>query len=228
MVYIIGDSHVSIFSGVDTKTDGKIHIQPEWGYCYTIKDGDFISLRPHNNFEQRLNGVTAIKMGSNTAYNLINKVKKIKDIIDAYNINSDDKLLLMFGEIDIRAHLGFKESIDEAITECVDRYVNVLKELKSMGLTVGVFAPYASLPNELHYNIGRNYGNSQSRNKLTTQFNAQLKIKLDDLGMVFKDIHKLMLNDDYSSNKIYFKDNIHASKNVIPFIREELMTLVNK
>jgi hypothetical protein len=43
--------------------------------------------------------------------------------------------------------------------------------------------------------------------------------------MTFRDIHHLMLNDDYSSNQIYFKDNIHASKEVLPFIKEALKEL---
>lgn len=226
MVYIIGDSHVSIFSGVDTRNDGKIHIQPEYGYCYAFKDGEMITLRPRNEFINNIPNVIPIKMGSHTAYNLLTKLDKLNIIIDDYNIGNGDTLLLCFGEIDIRAHIGFKESIGDAITECVDRYVSVIEELKGNGFKVGVFAPYASLPNELTYNVGQNYGNSQTRNKMTTTFNHYLKQRMGELGMKFLDIHHLMLNEDYSSNKIYFKDNIHASKEVLPFIIEALKELI--
>jgi hypothetical protein len=231
MVYIIGDSHVSIFSGVDTINNGEIHIQPEWNYCYTIKDGQFISLRPHNPFIKNLNGVIAVKFGSNTAYNLKNKINKFDEIISAYDITKNDKLLLCFGEIDIRAHLGFKSEekgceLTEIIKECVDRYIDVLNELKEKNLAVGVFAPTASLPNELVYTIGRNYKNSQTRNKITTEFNDYLKIKCVENDFIFKDIHKKMLRDDYSSDPKYFKDNIHVSKHVLPFILEELNDII--
>jgi len=225
MVYIIGDSHVSIFSGVDSRSDGQIHIQPEYGHCYILEDGEMVSLRKRNEFIHNIPNVYPIKMGSHTAYNLINKVNKLNNIINDYHIGSDDLILLCFGEIDIRAHIGFKDVVDDAITECVDRYVSVLEELKRNGLNVGVFAPYASLPNELTYNVGKNYSNSQTRNKITTTFNHYLKQRMDELGMTFRDIHHLMLNDDYSSNQIYFKDNIHASKEVLPFIKEVLKEL---
>ena len=36
MIYIIGDSHVSVFSGTDKTHDGLRHIQPEFGTCYTL------------------------------------------------------------------------------------------------------------------------------------------------------------------------------------------------
>ena len=52
MIYIIGDSHVSVFSGTDTKEDnGERHIQPEFETCYTLNDGVFQSLRPQHSIQ---------------------------------------------------------------------------------------------------------------------------------------------------------------------------------
>lgn len=231
MIYLIGDSHVSIFSGVDSRDNGEIHIQPEWNYCYTIKEGKFISLRLHNDFKQEIDNICAIKLGSYTAYNLQNKLEGIHEIINAYNITSSDILLFVFGEIDIRAHIGFKseennEPIGKTIKRCVDRYLEVLVKLKNNGLNVGVFAPAASLPNELVYNIGRNYGDSQIRNKITTKFNEYLESECLFKGFIFRDIHKELIRDDYSSDPIYFKDNIHLSIHALPFIKKELKTLL--
>jgi hypothetical protein len=225
MIYIIGDSHVSIFSGVDNVNGNRIHIQPEYGYCYILENDEIKTLRNRNEFIQEIENVIAIKMGSHTAYNLINKIDKLDRIIKDYKVNKEDTILFHFGEIDIRAHLGFKPSVENAIKECVERYLKVLLHFKNKGYNVGVFAPYASLPNELRYNIGRNYSDSQSRNKLTTKFNTTLKEKVVKNDMIFRDIHKFMLNEDYSSNRIYFKDNIHASKEVLPFIKEALSDL---
>ena len=39
MIYIIGDSHVSVFSGLDRIPDGRTHIQPEFGTQYTLNKG---------------------------------------------------------------------------------------------------------------------------------------------------------------------------------------------
>lgn len=231
MVYIIGDSHVSIFSGIDTGLDGNIHIQPEWDYCYRIVNGEMIDLRPHNPFIKMFDNITSIKMGSNTAYNLYNKLDKIKDIINGYNITKDDIILFCYGEIDIRAHIGFHADennlpIKISIDICVDRYLEVLLHFKELGFNVGVFAPSASLPNELFYNVGRNYKDSQTRNRITFEFNKYLNDKCLEHGLIFKNIQEKLLNDDYSSNKIYFKDNIHLSKEALPFIIEELKDII--
>ena len=230
MIYIIGDSHVSIFSGVDTRDNGEIHIQPEWGYCYEIKGGEFISLRHHNPFEQKLDGVFAIKFGSYTAYNLESKMSKLDEILNAYEISNNDIVLLCFGEIDIRAHIGFKIeencSLDDTIKTCVDRYITILKTLSSRGMNVGVFAPAASLPNELIYSAGPKYKDSQTRNRMTTKFNSYLKTKCDENDFIFKDIHKDMLRLDYTSDPKYFRDNIHLSKNALPFIKRELKDIL--
>ena len=48
MIFAIGDSHAGLFNGYDGNY-GSI-IQPQYGYCYKIKDDKFISLREHNPF----------------------------------------------------------------------------------------------------------------------------------------------------------------------------------
>ena len=74
MIYIIGDSHVSVFSGTDKTHDGLRHIQPEFGTCYTLSQGQ---LRPViNRFEQRIPHFCPIKIGSNTAYNSFIKLPR--------------------------------------------------------------------------------------------------------------------------------------------------------
>jgi hypothetical protein len=102
MIYIIGDSHVSIFSGIDTK-NGRIHIQPEFGYCYTLSQGQ---LQPSiNQFEKKIPHFLAIKVGSHTAYNSFNKLSKIEQVISEYNIGLNDFIFMSFGQIDIQNHL---------------------------------------------------------------------------------------------------------------------------
>ena len=60
MIYIVGDSHVSVFSGTDKTHDGLRHIQPEFGTCYTLSQGQ---LRDHiNRFEQKIPFFCPIKL----------------------------------------------------------------------------------------------------------------------------------------------------------------------
>ena len=77
MIYIIGDSHVSVFSGVDLTENGLMHMQPEFGFCYTLSQGQLKKVI--NKFEQKIPYFLAIKVGSHTAYNTINKVSKIDE-----------------------------------------------------------------------------------------------------------------------------------------------------
>ena len=88
MIYIIGDSHVSVFSGTDKTHNGLTHIQPEFGTCYTLSQGQ---LRPHiNKFEQRIPYFCPIKTGSNTAWNSYEKLPRIEQAISEYKITNND------------------------------------------------------------------------------------------------------------------------------------------
>ena len=87
MIYIIGDSHVSVFSGTDKDQNGDRHIQPEFGYCYTLTLG---SLRAHNKFEQQVPYFCPIKIGSTTAYNSFKMIPVINKAIEEYEITKDD------------------------------------------------------------------------------------------------------------------------------------------
>ena len=93
------------------------------------------SLRPHNVFEQRIPLFCPIKIGSNTAYNSINKLPIIEQAIYEYKVIKDDYVILCFGEIDIRNHIGENAekmgiTILESIKLCVDRYMLTVLELK--------------------------------------------------------------------------------------------------
>lgn len=128
MIYIIGDSHASIFSGVDTKENGQMHIQPEFGYCYTLSQGQLRTLI--NPFEQKLSHFLAIKVGSHTAYNSFNKLPKIEQAISEYAIGSNDYIFMCFGQIDVQHHLipnSIKNNttVNEEIYVCVDKYIKL-------------------------------------------------------------------------------------------------------
>ena len=179
MIYIIGDSHVSVFSGTDLKDDGSMHIQPEFGTCYTLKLGQ---LRGEiNKFEQRVPNFLAIKVGSYTAYNSFNKLPKIKQAINEYKINKNDYVFLCFGQIDIQNHLiknSLKNntSINETIDICLNRYIETILNLKTHfpNLRFGVYAPPST-------SIGcGNYPQITPKeainfNIITTNFNKKLK-----------------------------------------------------
>ncbi|NBP16687.1 hypothetical protein EBU95_20245, partial [bacterium] len=129
----IGDSHVSVFAGTDKTHDGLRHMQPEFGSCYTLKDGQL--KEKINRFEQKIPFFCAIRIGAHTAYNSYEKLQKIRDVIDQYKITQNDYIFLSFGEIDIRHHLGYVAEMsgqthEKVIKDCVENYLKMIKTLK--------------------------------------------------------------------------------------------------
>jgi hypothetical protein len=228
MIYIIGDSHVSVFSGTDKTFDGLRHIQPEFGTCYTLKQGQL--RKKINRFEQQIPYFCPIKVGSYTAYNSYNKLPKIEQAIEEYNITLKDFLFLCFGEIDIRNHIGFHaikngKDLDGTIRECVDRYMNTVLYLKNKGFKIGVYAPPCS---SVGLGTNADYGDVYIRNKMTIAFNDYLKQRCDNHNIIFKDISKKMMLPDGSTEQKYIMDDIHLSQNAMLLLVEEFLEIIDE
>ena len=226
MIYIIGDSHVSVFSGTDKTYDGKRHIQPEFGTCYTLSLGQ---LKEHiNRFEQRIPYFCPIKIGSNTAYNSFNKLQRIEQAIEEYNVTKNDYVFLCFGEIDIRNHIGFNAnknniSISEGIKICVDRYMETILYLKNKNNNIGV---NGSPPSSVGNLSPIDFADVVKRNEMTIEFNEYLKTKCLENNIPFKDIsNKLMLSDGTTDTK-FIMDDIHLSQEAMPFIITEFSDII--
>ncbi len=223
MIYIIGDSHVSVFSGTDTTNQGLRHIQPEFGTCYTLSQGQ---LKEHiNKFEQRIPFFCPIKIGSYTAYNSLNKLPVIEQAILEYGIKEGDYVFLSFGEIDIRNHIGFHTmNIEEGIKQCVDRYIRTILSLKNRSFKVGVYAPPAST-------IGGTtveYGDVILRNSMTLQFSAYLKKLCTENEIIFKDIAPLLMLPDGTTDESYIMDDIHLAQKAMPLLLEEFVDIISQ
>lgn len=226
MIYIIGDSHVSVFSGTDKTHDGLRHIQPEFGTCYTLNQG---KLREHiNRFEQKIPFFCPIKIGSNTAYNSFNKLPRLEQALKEYQVNNKDYVFLCFGEIDIRNHIGFHvgtkyETLSDGIKICVERYIETILYLKNKNVNVGVYAPPAS-------SIGNqtpiDFGDVILRNKMTIEFNEYLKTKCDENYIPFKDISKLMMLPDGTTDQKFIMDDIHLSQEAMPLLLKEFSDFI--
>jgi len=217
MIYIIGDSHVSVFSGTDKTYEGLRHIQPDFGIQYTIKKGQ---LQPKiNRFEQRIPYFCPVKIWSPTAYNSYNKLPIIEQVIDEYNVTNKDYIFTCFGEIDIRHHIGQNAekqniSITEGIKICVDRYMKTVLYLKEHYNNVGVYAPPAS-------SVSTGYKDIIFRNKMTLEFNQYLKEKCNENDIIFKDISYLMMLPDGTTDPKYIMDDIHLSQEAMVFLIQE-------
>jgi len=228
MIYIIGDSHVSVFSGTDKTFDGLRHIQPEFGTCYTLSGGQLRSRI--NRFEQKIPYFTPIKIGSNTAWNSYNKLSRIEQALSEYNVSNDDYVFTCFGEIDIRNHIGFNigenQTVFDVIKETVNRYMKTVLYLRDKGFNVGIYAPPASSVG--WPTSGRQYKDVTFRNIMTSHFNTYLKHKSHENGIILKDISKQMMLPDGTTDEKYIMDDIHLSQEAMPLLQEEFNDIICK
>jgi hypothetical protein len=196
MIYLIGDSHVSIFSGVDYSENGLMHMQPEFGLINV------------NKFEQKIPYFSAIRVGSHTAFNSYNKLNKIEGAISEYKIGKGDYIFICFGQIDVQYHL-IKNTIrnnvtmDETIDICIDNYLKTLNHLKINypDIKIGAYgAPATSIGCGSNPRISKEQ--AIEYNKITLCFNEKLKIKCEENNIIFKQISdKILLPDGSTDNE---------------------------
>lgn len=227
MIYIIGDSHVSVFSGTDKTYDGLRHIQPEFGTCYTLSLGQIRS--KINRFEQRIPYFCPIKVGSYTAYNSFNKLPRIEQAILEYKVSENDYVFISFGEIDIRNHIGFNAdkqgiSFEEGIKICIDRYLKTILFLKNKNIKIGVYAPPASSIGNL---TPADYGDIIFRNRMTLIFNTYLSERCKEYKINFVDISKSLMLPDGTTDQKFIMDDIHLSQQAMPLLIEAFSDFIN-
>ena len=230
MIYIIGDSHVSVFSGTDKTHDGFRHIQPEFGSCYTLIRGQ---LKPIiNKFEQKIPFFCPIKIGSHTAYNSFSKINKIEQVILEYNIKKEDYIFLSFGEIDLRNHIGFQSekqniSLKKSIEICVDKYMETILYFKDKNYNISVYSPPASSVGWAE-NIKNDYKTVKIRNLMTLYFNKYLKTRCNEYDILVLGIAEKMIMPDGSTDQSFIMDDIHLSQKTMPLILDEFKEVIWK
>lgn len=206
MIYCIGDSHASIFSGND-------EIQP----IYPELSNDTIAF------------FKSYRIGPATAYNIISKKNIINEIISKNNLTKNDYIMFCFGEVDCRAHLLKqsniqKKSVDEIVKECVNRYFDTIFDYHNLGYNVLVWGPIGSWNDERKY-TGVSYGSCYERNMITKLFNDYLMKKCDEKNIIFLSIFYDMLDENLITNSFYLDDfpgcHIHLSKRAIGKILEK-------
>ena len=225
MIYIIGDSHVSVFSGTDKTHDNLRHIQPEFGTCYTLSQGQ---LRTHiNRFEQQIEYFCPIKVGSYTAYNIYDKLPIILQAIEEYEITKDNYIFFSFGEIDIRHHIGFKLTSETILTDLINtvvkRYFKMIKHIKDNGYNVGV---YGAPPSTVGGNNGIQYSTVKVRNSMTKTYNDMLSNECKKIEIPFKSISDKLINSNGVTDESYMIDDIHLSQKAMPFIKKEFSDII--
>lgn len=208
-IYCIGDSHASFFSGSDK-------IQPEW---------------PDRSYDH-IPSFRSYRVGASTAYNLSEEHSSTRGREKVFEILSqlpkNATALLCFGEIDCRVHL-LRQSrekhrpLEVVVRECVERYMNVVKEIKEKGFDVIVYEVIAST---LHGDIAekeyRAYGTCIERNEVTKLFNTILKEKAKEIGVSTIGLFDYLVERDGTTDTYLYSDKIHLSQRAMPLFVKEI------
>lgn len=213
IIYCIGDSHASFFSGHD-------EIQKKW----------------HDEAFQKYPFFKVYWLGPVLAYNLCKlntryKGRELLFFLLSNNIPIGGRVLLCFGEIDCRAHLIKqskiqKKPLKKIITKCVDRYFSVIKEIKEKGYQVMVWNVIPSVPNVKKVKNLRDfpyYGTCIERNLVTRYFNNYLKRRCEEENIFFLDVFDELVNNNKETKEEYLFDGFHLSQKAMPHVLKKLI-----
>ncbi|OGH88684.1 MAG: hypothetical protein A3J93_01140 [Candidatus Magasanikbacteria bacterium RIFOXYC2_FULL_42_28] len=215
IIYCIGDSHASFFSGTDD-------IQPIW---------------PEESYDS-IPLFKTYRLGPVTAYNLTKQNSSTQGREKLFaalsTIPKDSNVLLCFGEIDCRVHL-LKQAqfqsrpLGEVVKECVDHYWSVVKEIKRCGYSVIVWGVIAStIDGNIVEPDYAAHGTCLERNEATKIFNNYLKELAKNDNVFFISIFDYLIDVGGLTNLKYYADRIHLSQKAMPIVIEQLQANIPK
>lgn len=197
----MGDSHTSFFSGLGNKNTP--YMQP------------IIFSGPQRNVIPQFKG---IRIGPATAYQLHNKIPILDKVIKHF-YKIDDSILFCFGEVDCRIHLPKRiingEDKTKVITECVERYFEVILKYQRKGVNCMVWGVIGSTYTGSGYPDQYKVGTMEERNSIAIEFNELLKMKCKEHNIKFISVFDYMVKDLKTDPKC-LQDQLHLSQHLMP------------
>jgi len=176
------------------------------------------------------NGFVTHHIGQATAHNLIrvNNSSNSREILFTVlkGIPKKDLVLLVFGEIDARIHFYNQhvktgKSFEVLMAETLDKYRQVLKEIRAKGYNIAVLGipPAGSQDNIYGY---PNYAGKADRIRIYAQFNKMMKTMCESNDIKFLDVQSLTRNSEGMIDEAFARDEIHLNSRIIPYLRQLL------
>ena len=214
MIYVIGDSHVSALSGRNAVQES-----------FPVEIGEGVA------------GIRTIRLGAVLAYNLVSLETRNKGRQKLFNVlrllPAGSRVVLLFGEIDCRAHL-IKQAreqdrpLDTIVRNCVGRYVRVIREVKGLGFRVGILAPFASSWDTVDPSIEFPcFGTCVERNAVTRMFTEELNKKCERLGIPVISILDALTDRAGNTRRRFYMDGFHLSTRALPLLLPRLEAFRN-
>ena len=212
MIHCIGDSNSCFFSGTDV-----VRGKSWWG------------LKP----DDRIPSYKSYNIGPATAYKFGEKhIHRVRTIISDAKIKPDEPILLVFGEIDCRWHIGRQHEKRQmhpwdVVNETMTKYIDAVAQLsKEQQVILWAVPPPSALAEENH--DGCIYGNHFFRFNVTRIWNQALRERCDYHGLPCASIFWDLVDEGNNTLEGVHIDKIHLSQKAMPAARNVLYEWENK
>lgn len=198
MIHCIGNSHANMFTGS--------HPAKMWETTYD-------------------NCFSSTSIGPVIAYNFTeNHESKCLDVLS--NIyKSDDKVMLIVGEVDCRWHLPKRistnnESVSKVVNECVERFFRSVMNLKNRGYSMVTWCGHPSTTDGHRDNYDSPvWGDCLPRNKISIEWKKSLETLSLTNDIPCVSIIDDIIKEDGLTDMSYFIDYCHLnSQKVLPLV----------
>jgi len=205
MIHVIGNSHVNTFS-----SDNKLNMSFENDLFKSHHIGPVIA---YNFYEHHMPSV----------YNIIK------------NINKNDYISLIVGEVDCRLHLPLQadkqnQTDDKIVDECVNRLFRCYDVLKNNGYNLIVFSthPTTTENHDMSKTDRPIYGNVERRNNICLMWNKKLEELCKIKNIKYVDFYHLLVDENNITKMEYFLDYCHLNSSMCyPFILKKIKNEIN-
>ena len=202
MIHLIGNSHVNTFSN----------------------DSDLNMSFENDIFKSH-------HIGPVIAYNFYDHhMSSVRDIIK--NINKNDFISLIVGEVDCRLHLPLQadkqsKTDNDIVDECLSRLFKCYDELLNNGYNIIVFSTHPTTTEE--HNMDRNdrpiYSNVERRNNICLLWNKKIENMCTIRNIKYIDFYNLLVDENNITKMEYFLDYCHLNSSLLyPSIIEKILT----
>ena len=181
----------------------------------------------HSWFFRNFSFCESISMGPHLAYNFINQVPTVLDIMKNRDANDQVNrkfLLFCFGEIDVRVHLKKKGNIEE----CAKRYLDSIQKVKEVYPQCIVFGTVASSVIEQRTEFPT-MGTCPERNRIAKEFNSYLCLYSSQAGVSYFDVLDKLVDESGMTRTEYYKDDgVHLSKEAVPLVEPQFSRILGE
>lgn len=207
MIHLIGNSHVNTFSN-----DNKLNLSFENDFFKSYHIGPVIA---YNFYEHH--------MGS------------VNEIINNNNIQKDDYISLIVGEVDCRLHLPLQADKQnktdiEIVEECVNRLFRCYDNLLERGFNLIVYSTHPTTTE--NHDMSREdrpiYSSVERRNDISLLWNEKTEELCKSKNIKFVNFYDLLIDEKNITKMVYYLDYCHLNSSMCyPFILKKTKNEIN-